>query len=99
MTGTEIVRQEFWEVCSGSVWGQGTALPVPRQVGAADSHQLTCMLISKTAIESLYHRRSGVIIILLEYHIIGIWNCQLQRNGVSKAKHISCTARAPLEIA
>jgi 2-polyprenyl-3-methyl-5-hydroxy-6-metoxy-1,4-benzoquinol methylase len=47
MAGAEIVRQEFWEVCSGSVWGQGTALPVPRQVGAADSHQLTCALIRK----------------------------------------------------
>jgi len=46
-TGAEIVRQEFWEFWSGDVWTQGTALPVPRQVGAADPYQLTCLLIRK----------------------------------------------------
>jgi len=47
MTGTEIVRQEFWEFWSGDVWTQGTPLPVPRQVSSADPHQLTCLLIRK----------------------------------------------------
>jgi SAM-dependent methyltransferase len=46
-TGAEIVRQEFWDFWSGDVWVQGTALPVPRQVSAADPHQLTCLLIRK----------------------------------------------------
>ena len=48
-TGSEIVRQEFWQFWTGTVWAQGSALPVPRQVGASDPHQLTCLLIRKTA--------------------------------------------------
>jgi SAM-dependent methyltransferase len=47
--GGEIVAQEFWQFWDGEFWTVGNKLIPPREVTAAERHQLTCLLIRKKA--------------------------------------------------
>jgi 2-polyprenyl-3-methyl-5-hydroxy-6-metoxy-1,4-benzoquinol methylase len=45
----EILEQEFWQFWDGDFWTVGTQLIPPRQVAGQDKHQLTCLLLRRSA--------------------------------------------------
>lgn len=42
-----LIIQEYWKVFTGDYWTFGERLRPPVQVGASDTHHLTCLLIQK----------------------------------------------------
>ena len=48
-SNAEIIEQEFWQFWDGPCWTVGQQVIPPRQVGAGDLHQHTCLLIRKRA--------------------------------------------------
>jgi len=45
--GSRLIEQEYWQFYDGEYWAVGHRLPVPRQVGPHDLHQIGCMLLQK----------------------------------------------------
>jgi SAM-dependent methyltransferase len=45
--GAIVVEQEHWQFYDSDYWSVGARLPTPRQVGRADRHQLTCLLLER----------------------------------------------------
>jgi SAM-dependent methyltransferase len=45
--GARVVEQEHWQFYDSDYWSVGMRLPMPKQVGASDCHQLSCILLQK----------------------------------------------------
>lgn len=46
-TGCELVEQQYWQLFSGDLWTVGEHVYPFREVGVADRHHLTCLLLRK----------------------------------------------------
>jgi SAM-dependent methyltransferase len=47
--GGIIIEQEYWQFWKGDYWTMGNQVTPPRQVDSEGRHQLSCLLIQKTA--------------------------------------------------
>lgn len=45
----EIVEQEYWQFWQGEHWTEGQQIIPPVKVGANEKHQITCLLLKKSA--------------------------------------------------